>query len=111
MKIIYKSKSQGKTMDLIKLAAADNLYMVVKSKIEAERVADLAKSMNLDINFPITFEDFIMGSFKTKGIKGFAIDNGEMLITLLVKSMSRGVQIQAISIEKLEPNINLEILT
>lgn len=111
MKIIYKSKAQGKTTDLIKLAATDNLYMVVKSKIEAERVANLAKSMNLSINFPLTFEDFIMGSFKTKGIKGFAIDNGEMLITLLVKSMARGVQIQAISIEKLEPNINLEIVT
>ncbi len=111
MKIIYKGRAQGKTTELIKLVAAENLYMIVKSRVEAERVSELARTMNLRINFPLTFEEFIMGSFQSRGIKGFAIDNGEMLITLLVKSMSRGVPIQAINIEKLEPNLKLEIIT
>jgi len=92
MEIIYKPRQLGKTTEIIKLSAKNGGYIVCMSHSEAERVFQQARTMKLNIPFPITFHEFITGEYYGKGIKSFLIDNAEILL----QQISR-VPIEAIS--------------
>lgn len=96
MKVYYKEKGKGKTTELIKTAVKDFLYMVVKDNERAHQVFRQAKEMGLDIPFPITFREFVNGRFYGSGVRGFAIDDVDMLVEYL----ARGRPVKAISLTK-----------
>jgi hypothetical protein len=103
MKIIIKPTGQGKTTELIKISAEKHFHIVCHSKKECERISNSAQSMKLDIPYPITFNEFLEANYYGKGIrKGFLIDNADMLL----RSISRGVPIQAITLN--QDNYNLD---
>lgn len=93
MKIICKDRQGGKTTEIIKIAAEGFFYIVCIDHREALRVAEQAKNMKLDIPFPITFDDFIKGKYYRPGIKGFVVDNADILI----QQIARGVSVEAVS--------------
>jgi hypothetical protein len=84
----------GKTTELIKLSAESFAYLIVGTQERATAVFHQAKEMGLDIPFPLTYDDFVRGSYYGKGINGFLIDNADNLI----EKMSRGVPVLAISL-------------
>ncbi len=94
MKIIIKGKGEGKTTDLIRMSHELFYYIICHSRDEASRIFIKAQSMGLDIPHPLTFDEFIIGEFYAKGIRGFLIDNVELLLAHL----ARGVEIGAITI-------------
>ena len=60
MKIIYKHKGVGKTMELLTLAdKTENSVVVVPYGINKKKLCLLIKKMRFDINHVITFYDYI----------------------------------------------------
>lgn len=98
MKIICKPRRAGKTIELIKIAAEKQSYIVCLHRKECVRIADLARELGLKIQFPLTADEFIRKNYHACGIKGgFLIDNADMLL----QSMTR-VPIHAISVTEEE---------
>ncbi len=94
MQIISRKRRMGKTTELIRMSAETFAYIVVPTKNDASKVSQMAREMGLDIPFPLSFDEFIRGQYYGKNIKGFLIDNADMLL----QYMSKGVAIKAISL-------------
>lgn len=102
MEIIIRGKQGGKTTDVIKFAAENGLYIVAKDKEECVRISDIAKNeLKLNINFPISFNEFVNRNYYGKRIKGFVVDDADLLIQYL-----SNVKINCISITDHELNNN-----
>lgn len=94
MEIICRARQQGKTTDLIKIAAKHFSYIICCSRPEAHRIFKLALNMGLDIPFPITISEFLDRQFYAKGIKSFAIDE----VGFLLDRLAQGINISAITL-------------
>lgn len=94
MKTIAKPRGSGKTTKLIKMSAKSGSYIVCLNQREAGRIFDQARNEDKDINFPITYDEFINKRYYGKGIKGFLIDE----IGLLVQCICRDVGIEAVTL-------------
>jgi hypothetical protein len=80
MKIIGKPSGGGKTLELIKMSHLTSNYIVCSSKKEAGMVEDMAKELGYKIPLPITYDEFINKKYYGKNIKGFLIDDADMLL-------------------------------
>lgn len=87
MRVIARGRQSGKTTNLIHRAAADFLYIVTVNHREAERVHRQAMDMGVDIPQPITFDEFMSGRFHASGVKGFVIDNVDVLLESIAGSV------------------------
>ena len=96
MNIIIKPRGGGKTTEAIRLAAEHQYHIVCVR--EARMIYRKAQLLGLDIPFPITFTDFIKGTFVGQDIKGFIIDN----LDLLLLQLSRGVLVNTITLSSPE---------
>lgn len=94
MNVVIKKPRGGKTTELIKLSSQSHAYIVCMNTQESARIQRQAQEMNLKIPFPITFDEFLQGKFYKAGVKGFLIDNVE----LLLQSIGRGVPVLACSL-------------
>lgn len=94
MKVILKPRQSGKTTEIIKEAAKDFSYIVCEDPDRCQKISAMAKGLDLDIPFPITYREFIDGRFYGNGVRGFVIDNTDSLL----RQIARGVSIGAISI-------------
>jgi hypothetical protein len=86
-KLIVGGRQSGRTTELIKMAAEAEAngavsYIVCHSHNEAYRISQEARRMGLRIGFPITYDEFLIGSH-SRFIKKFYIDNVEMLLQRL----------------------------
>jgi len=83
MEKILAPHGGGKTTDLIGMADITKnpgYYIVCFDKKEARRILALSIQRKTQINFPITYQEFIEKEYYAKGIDGFLIDNLEDLI-------------------------------
>jgi len=84
-KLIVGDRQSGRTIDLIKAAAEAELkghtcYIVCHSHEEAHRIARIAELMELNIGFPLTYEEFIHRQYSGTNIDKFYIDNLHKLL-------------------------------
>ncbi len=93
MEKIIMVKGAGKTRELLKRSSENGFYIVCSSKNEAEKISRIAQERGLKIPFPITHDEFKAQRFCGRGIKGFLIDNADMLL----QSMGGGVEVGAIT--------------
>ena len=93
MEIIVRGRMGGKTVEAIKIAARNNYTLVCYSVNEVKRVQKIAEDLGVKIPQPIMFGDFINHGPQTRGIKGFIIDNADMLL----ERMAGGKPIRAIT--------------
>jgi hypothetical protein len=105
MQIVFDKRESGKTDKLIDYCSKNNVYMVCKDFDEVDRVnlraIEIKKPL---INFPITFHDFMTKRYYGKGIRGFVIDNAD----LILQYISNDVPIEMISLTKVSgPNIKI----
>ncbi len=76
MKTLLIPKGKGKTIKLIEMAHVNTgMYIVCQSHKEVQRIMLLAQSMNIDINQPITYQEFDTRQYTSQNIKGFLFDN------------------------------------
>ena len=87
MKIIYKPRQSGKTLEAIKISAETGSRIVCHSKEECNRVFCMAQEMGINIPFPISFDEFLRREYHGRHIKGFIIDNADMLLQYLTPVM------------------------
>jgi hypothetical protein len=92
MNIIIKPKGGGKTTEAIRLSAKHWYYIVCLSRNEAYRISKEAQKLDLDIPFPLSFEDLVLGRFSSN-IDGFIIDNVDMLL----QQLARGVKVDTLT--------------
>lgn len=85
MNVITKDRGAGKTTDLIYKASGRKGYIVCLDLREARRVVEVAESMDIEINFPLTFDEFIEGRFSGRGCKELFIDNLDMMLNRLAR--------------------------
>lgn len=83
MRIIVGAAASGKTTDLIRISAETGYYIVTYSHEAAYKTAQMARGMGLDIPFPLSFGEFLRKEYFAKGVKGFLIDNVDMLLESL----------------------------
>lgn len=95
MKKIYKEPRTGKTTELIKMCANFGGYIVCRDRIAAEQTAKMAKDLNYNIPYPMTFEEFLSGRYHAEGVRKVYIDNADVLLNRL----ARGVEIAAIAMD------------
>jgi len=93
--VIYLERGKGKTRKLIEKSARTGFYIVCPSLKECSRIFGEAQDLKFNIPFPISFDEFIHVQYHPPGIKGFLIDNADMLLD----RMSR-VPIGAITLTK-----------
>ena len=106
MEIFQSPPKSGKTTSLIQACAAEPDYslIVCLSRAEARRIWSQAHEMGLNIAHPITFDEFLSGSFNREHVKHIYIDNADMLLLHLAK----GAHIAAITLtqkQSLEPSL------
>jgi len=80
MKKIIAQAGIGKTFQLIKESHATGFHIVCINQKEAIRVHSEAKQFSFNIPLPLTFHEFINKDYQAREIKGFLIDNADMLI-------------------------------
>lgn len=80
MKVICRGRQEGKTIEAIKMSAETGSYIVCYSQRECSRVFQVAQEMGLNILFPISFDEFLSKKYYSRHIKGFIIDNADMLL-------------------------------
>ena len=80
MKIILRPERGGKTTELIRCANGKNGYIVCMDRVESHRVMQRAQDIGCDINFPITFDEFLSHRYYSAGIRKFFIDNVDVLL-------------------------------
>jgi len=64
MKVIYKPRQSGKTLEAIKMSAETGSRIVCHSKEECNRVFYMAQEMGINIPFPMNIDEFIGFGFK-----------------------------------------------
>lgn len=95
MKIIYKPRQCGKTIEAIKMSAETGSYIVCRSQGECRRVFRMAQVLGLNIPFPISFDEFLRGKYHGRHIKGFIIDNADMFLQYLTP-----VRVECVTLSK-----------
>jgi hypothetical protein len=98
MKVIHKPRQTGKTTELIEIASQEGGYIVCHNREEAYKILKTAEEIGKQIPFPITYDEYLNGSFCGKNIEAFYIDNVELLLSMI----ARGVPVNAISVNNEE---------
>jgi hypothetical protein len=100
MKVILRPRQTGRTDELIRLCAESEArgevcYIVCMDQPEARRIFQRALELELNIGFPITFDEFLSKEYYSRNIHHFYIDNADHLLRALTK-----VDIRAITMEE-----------
>lgn len=99
-KIIIKPRQTGRTTELIKMAAENNLYIVTTDRQRALYIDKMARELGLNIPFPITLRELPIYPYSSF-IKEVLIDDADHVLEQCV-----GVKIKAITME--EPHDEIE---
>lgn len=100
MRKILRARQTGRTDELIKLCAEDEArgevcYIVCMDQQEASRIFQRSQELELNIGFPVTFDEFLDHQYAARNIHHFYIDNADYLLRVLSK-----VDIRAITMEE-----------
>ena len=106
MKAIIKERNEGKTLELIKIAAEQGLYIIVRNQEMAYFTRELAEKKGFKILFPITYSEFDRKAYFARNIKGFLfddLDNYIQMISFIVIFFSFTSSNERIELPKSEP--------
>lgn len=87
MNWIIKERGTGKTTELIKKSSETGYYIIVATVNNARNVSNLARSMNIDIPFPITVEEYLRGKMCGSYIKNVLIDDADVILETIFNSV------------------------
>lgn len=98
MKIILRQPRAGKTTELIERCNKNGGYIVCPDARCAREINRMAKEMNMKIEYPLTFSEFLSKRYYRKGVKKFYIDNADKLI----RTLAAGIEVDSIVMDKLD---------
>jgi alkyl sulfatase BDS1-like metallo-beta-lactamase superfamily hydrolase len=82
VRMLILGRGDGKTKQAVQICASEGFNLVCMDRKRAKEVFDYAKSIGLNISYPLTFEDFIRRDFPFQS-RGFVIDDADMLLQKL----------------------------
>jgi len=91
--MISSGRQSVRTIQLIKDASNCNGYIVCQSVKDCHRLMEEANKLNVYINFPLTYDEYINGKFYGKNINCFYVDNIEKIVT----KFSNGVPVNGMT--------------
>lgn len=99
VQVIASGRKTSRTTRLIEMAAEfeakhEVCYIVCKNHEQAYRIAQKARELNLNIGFPLTYDEFLSEDYHGNNIKKFLIDNADHLLQYMTS-----VEIAAIVVE------------
>ena len=94
MEIFQSPPKSGKTTSLIQACATNHGLIVCESHTKARKIWERARRMGLNIAYPITFDEFLGGSFSHEHVTNLYIDDVDELLFQLAK----GAYIAAITL-------------
>jgi hypothetical protein len=94
MKYTILPRGKGKSISLITQSAEHGWYIVAHNQAETDRLLMQAKQLGYVIPQPITYDEFLQSQWQVKGIRGFLIDDAD----LLLQRLGKGVEIKGISL-------------
>ena len=106
MRIIYRGRQTGRTNELIQLAAeaitnGELVYIVCATRDRAQMIARKAEELNLQIQYPPDYDEFLSKQWFSRHIDRFYIDDVEHLIQYLGNG-----KVAAITLEKQEDELD-----
>lgn len=93
MQVIVRPRQGGKTTEMLRMAAENFSYIVCPTRKDVDRLWQLARTLDVDIPHPITWDEFVQGRYHLAGVGSFVIDD----LDRCVQYMSH-VEIKAISV-------------
>ncbi len=94
MKIIITERGGGKTTILMRESARTG-YHIVCSPVTLDYILSLASSEGRRIPRPITFDEFINKDYNGKSIKGFIIDDADLLLQTLTEKTIKWISVSS----------------
>ena len=73
-------------MEVIKMSAEKDYYIVCQNRKECSRIFHIAQELGLNMPFPVSFDEFLEKRYCGRHIKGFIIDNADMLLQYLAQA-------------------------
>lgn len=83
MNLIIKPRRHDKTTELIKIANERDGYIVCRDHFEARRISKDAQKMDMNILFPLTYQELMCGRYHGVNIREFYIDDADILLQQL----------------------------
>ena len=83
MEVVALGRQKGKTRRAIEQAHKTKAYIVCANKRECQRIFEEAQKLKLSIPLPITYAEWFEIGYTGGNIKGFIIDNVELLVQYL----------------------------
>lgn len=93
--IIIGSRGSGKTTELFKRSAEENIYILTGTKHQANCLFGQARELGYDIPFPVSWEEFVRGDLDGTSIQedGVLIDEASHLLSRAL----RGIPIKVVT--------------
>lgn len=85
--IIVGSRGSGKSTELLKKSADENVYILTGNRSQAQDLVNKARELGLTIPFPVTWEDYVKGR-----LQGTYIQKDGVLIDEASHILSRALQ-------------------
>lgn len=114
--IIVGSRRSGKSTELIKMSAEENIYILTGNKSQAQCLFNQARELGYNIPFPVTWEDYTRGRLLGTKIQedGVLIDEASHVLSQALK----GIPIKSVTwskygfrdLDQEEPERYLELL-
>ena len=95
MTVIVGDRGTGKTTALIQESAAHWYYIVTNSHSSARLIFRMAKEMNVEIPFPLTYDEFVRCEYAGKRIHGLLIDDVDMLLQWMSRAPVKAIVVNA----------------
>lgn len=86
MDIIIGKRGYGKTTELIRRSADENIYILTTTRQRASHIYEMAREMGLNIPYPVTMDEYLRGDkFRGSSIRrdGLLIDDADDVLQFI----------------------------
>jgi hypothetical protein len=87
MQAVIMDRGKGKTTELVKKCAEHGGYIVVRSSLACTWAVKVAESLELQIPFPLTYQELIQGQLHGKNCSPLWIDDLDAFAAAFVSSV------------------------
>jgi len=105
MKIVNLDRGEGKTTKAIEQAHKTGAYIICKNRNEAHYIMAMAKEKDLNIRFPITFEEFLHSGMRGSHVRNIIIEDAERLFLSLFENKRLEIEMITMNIKDARDNL------
>ena len=85
MNIDVRPRRCGKSFRMVQMSAAEQVPIVCPTKVDVNRLMDLAKARDLHMPQPICLADLESGAIHGLGVRSALVDDADRILALLLR--------------------------